>query len=236
MTPATTPTTPPPVPKPRRRKPGRRVLIRNVDWDQYEKLLEAFSGRRNARLTYDRGVLEIMAPSNEHETDAAFLAHLAEVLTEERGLPVRRGGSFTMKRKDLKRGIEPDRCFWVTNADQVAGVRKIDLAVHHPPDLAIEVDVTNSSVDKLGIYAKLGVAELWRLDGDVLRFYQLGPKRKYAEVPTSPTFAGVTPADLVAFVIRARTAADQNPVTRDFRAWVRQRAAAQSPPPAPPTT
>lgn len=205
-------------------------MIPNTDWETYEKLLEAFGDRRNARLAYDRGDLEIMAPSNEHEEDADFLGDLVKVLAEELNLPLRPGGSFTMKRKDVKRGIEPDRCFWIASAAKVAGVRKIDLARHAPPDLAIEVDVTSSSIDKFGIYAKLGVSELWRLTGDDLRFHRLGERKKYIEVPVSLAFAGVGPEDLVPYLIRRRGTADQIPIVTAFRTWVRQRAAAPPPP------
>jgi Uma2 family endonuclease len=202
----------------------------------YTKLLEVFAEKRGVKLTYDREDLEIMVPSAEHEDDAESLAELVKILTQELGLPIRRGGSVTLKRKRFKKGIEPDRCFWIANAPRRAGVRQLDLRVHPPPDLAIEVDVSSSSLDRFKIYAKLGVTELWRLDGDDLRFYQLGANKKYTEVPTSPTFAGVTPGDLMTFVKRARAAADQNIVSEDFRAWVRQRAAGQpqQTPPAPP--
>jgi Uma2 family endonuclease len=234
-----TPTTPAPTPlaKPRRRKPGRAVVLHCVPWAMYEKLLEVFAEKPGVRLTYDRGDLEIMAPSYEHEDDGYHLGMFVDILTEELGMPIRRGGSVTVKRKKLKKGIEPDRCFWIANAAKLAGARQLDLRVHPPPDLAIEVDVTSSSLDRFGIYAKLGVAELWRLDGDDLRFHQLGANRKYAEVPTSPTFPGVAPADLMPFVKQARGAADQHVATRAFRAWARLRAATQpqqAPPPATP--
>jgi Uma2 family endonuclease len=202
----------------------------------YEKLLEAFGNKRNVRLTYDREDLEIMVPSAEHEDDAESLAELVKILTQELGLSLRRGGSVTLKRKRFKKGIEPDRCFWIANAPRLAGVRQLDLRVHPPPDLAIEVDVSSQSLGRFPIYSKLGVAELWRLDGDDLRFHQLGANKKYVEVPTSPTFAGVAPGDLMAFVKRARAAADQNVVSEDFRAWVRQRAAGQPQQPPPPVT
>jgi Uma2 family endonuclease len=229
MTP-TAPSSLPALSKPRRKREPS-VVIPNVEWETYEKLLEAFGDRRNARLAYDRGDLEIMVPSNEHEEDADFLGDLVKVLAEEMKLPLRAGGSFTMKRRDAKRGIEPDRCFWITSAAKVAGVRKIDLARHAPPDLAIEVDVTSSSIDKFGIYAKLGVSELWRLTGDDLRFHRLGERKKYVETAASLSFAGVAPGDLIPHLIQRRGTADQVPIIAAFRAWVKQRAA--TPPSSP---
>ena len=208
-----------------RRRPKQRVRLSGVSWATYTRVVRALEGNPGARLAYDRGELEIMAPSFEHEDDAYHLGLFLDILAEELGLPLRRGGSVTLKRKRWKKGVEPDRCFWVANAAQLAGVRQLDLRVHPPPDVAIEVDVSSSSLDRFGIYARLGVGELWRLDGDVLRFHLLGPDRKYAEVAASPTFAGVGPADLMAFVRAARGAADQTIVSKGFREWVRRRAA-----------
>jgi Uma2 family endonuclease len=211
------------------------VVIPFVDWETYEQLLKVFEGRRRVKLTYDRGDLEIMVPSQEHEKDGEFLARMVVILTEEFHLPVQHGGSTTLKRKRMKKGLEPDKCFWIANAAKLAGVWQLDLKIHPPPDLAFEVDVTHSSLDRFGIYRTLGVGELWRLEGDDLRFFALGVDKKYAEVPTSPTFAGITPADLMQFVKQARGAADQNMPAAAFRAWLRQRPATP-PPPVPPTT
>ena len=128
-----------------------------------------------------------------------------------------------MKRKDLKRGIEPDRCFWITNAAKLAGVRTLDLTVHPVPDLAIEVDITSSSLNKFGTFAKLGVGELWRLDADDLRFYRRGAGGKYAEIETSSIFAAIGSQDLIPFLKNARIAGDQSSTTRAFRVWIRER-------------
>jgi Uma2 family endonuclease len=226
MTPAVE--TPPQAPKKsvRPRRGRRTARVHNVDWDTYEKLLTAFGDRRNPRMVYDRGELEIMSPiSREHERDAEALAHFVWILTEELEFPILPGGGFTMKRKDLKRGIEPDRCFWIANAPKLAGVRTLDLTVHPAPDLAIEVDLTSSSLSKFGIFAKLGVLELWRLEGNDLRFYRRGSKGKYVESPSSSSFPMLESSDLLPFLKDARAAGDQSGVTRAFRAWIRERIA-----------
>ena len=219
--------------KPRRRKPGRAVVIPFVDWEMYEQLLKVFERRRNLRLTYDRGALEIMVPSQEHEKDGEFLGQLIVIMTQEFHLPIQFGGSATIKRKRMKKGLEPDKCFWIANAAKLAGVKQLDLKIHPPPDLAIEVDVTSSSLDRFGIYQTLGVSELWRLDGDDLRFHVLGADKKYSEVPASVTFPGISSSDIMVFVKQARGAFDQNMPAGTFRAWVKQRIAAPAPPPTP---
>jgi Uma2 family endonuclease len=155
------------------------------------------------------------------------------MLTEEYGLPVQHGGSTTLKRKRMKKGLEPDKCFWIANAAKVAGVAKLNLKIHPPPDLALEVDVTRSSLDRFGIYRTIGVGELWRLDGDELQFHLLRADQKYTQVATSAVFPGIAPADLMTFVKQARTAMNQNTPAANFRAWVKQRLAPNPPPTTP---
>jgi Uma2 family endonuclease len=235
MSASTTNTTPAPQPAAKlRRKRGRAVVIPFVDWEIYKGLLKLFEDRPRLRLTYDRGDLEIMVPSQEHEKDSEFLTRLIHIMTELFKLPVQSGGSTTLKRKRMKKGLEPDKCFWIANAAKVAGVKRLNLKIHPPPDLAIEVDVTHSSLDREGIYRTLGIPELWRLADDDLTFHVLGADKKYTQVATSPTFTGITPADLMNFVKQARGVVDQNIPAVAFRAWLQQRLAAAAAPPAPP--
>jgi Uma2 family endonuclease len=194
-----------------------------VDWKQYSKLLTVFEGQPGHRLAYDHGELEIMSPLFVHDRDNRFLARLVTILTEELHLPLVDGGSTTMKRALLQRGIEADTCFWIANAHRMQGHQRLDLRRDPPPDLAIEVDVTSSSLDRLGIYAALKVPELWQLEGDELTFYALGDNNNYDIAAQSQSFPGLTPFDLMRFVKRARRhPTDQNPVARAFRTWVRQ--------------
>src|SRR5262245_53288176 len=216
------------------RPPARQCLrLSGVDWRTYSRLLYAFAERPGIRLTYDRGELEIMSPLLEHDDDGQFLADLVFVLTEELGLPLKRGGSTTLRRRRRRRGIEADACFWIANAHKMAGRRRLNLRSDPPPDLALEVDVTHSSLDRLSIYAALGVPEVWRLDGDTLTFHVLAAKSKYTGAAASRSFPLVTPADLLGFLQQARQAGDENTVVRQFRDWVRQRRAGAGTPPAP---
>jgi Uma2 family endonuclease len=200
------------------------VLLEDVPWQTYSRLVRAFDGRRSIRLTYDRGALEIMTISVEHENHGWFMGRLVLTLTEELGLPVMGGGSATFRSRRKLRGLEPDNCFWITSEPRVRGKRKIDLDVDPPPDLAIEIDVTRSSLSRLDIYAALGVPEVWRFDGEDLTIHLLGPDGEYREIASSPTFPGIKPRDLVRFMnMRFRT--EENSVIRQFRTWVRERIA-----------
>lgn len=213
---------------PARRSRRQRLTIDNVDWRTYSRLLRVFAERPGYRLTYDRGRLEIMSPSVLHEGAADFLGRLVVILTEELGLPIRSGGSTTVRRRARRRGLEPDRCFWIASEPLVRGKARLDFAVDPPPDLAIEVDVTSSSLDRMSIYAGLGVPEVWRLDGPTLTFQALGAGSAYSGAATSLAFPRLAPADLLRFL--ALLPAEENGVARQFRAWVRQHLV---PPPAP---
>jgi Uma2 family endonuclease len=199
----------------------------------YSRLLRAFAERPGIRLTYDRGELEIISPLLEHDKDGRFLARLVFTLTEELGLPIMAGGSVTMRRRRRRRGLEADDSFWIANAHKMAGRRRFNLRSDPPPDLAIEVDVTHSSLDRLSIYAALGVPEVWRLDGDTLAFHVLGAKGAYTSAAASRSFPLVTPADLLGFLQQARQAGDENAVIRLFRSWIGQRRAGAGTLPAP---
>jgi Uma2 family endonuclease len=200
---------------------GQLLVLDGIDWLTYGRLLRALGNRPAVRLTYDRGLLEIMTLSHEHENIAHLMGRLVVVLTEELGLPVKGGRSTTFRRRQKRRGIEPDDCYWIANEPLVRGKVRIDLRTDPPPDLAVEVDVTHSSLDRLAIYAALKVPEVWRLEGGNVVCYLLGAGG-YTPSATSRAFPGIAPADLGAFLAQ-RHQVDENALIRQFRAWLRQR-------------
>ncbi len=129
-------------------------------------------------------MLEIMSPSPEHERLNRRIALLVQAIAEEMGIESEDLGSTTFRREDLERGYEPDSCFYIQNEAQVRGKDRIDLAFDPPPDLVIEVDITSPSINKLPIYAQLGVPEVWRYDGEKLEILKL-ENDGYAEVSES---------------------------------------------------
>ncbi len=206
--------------------PMERVLLEGISWQTYARM-RAELDSRPIRLTYDDGTLEIMSPSATHERDKRRIGRLVEALTEERSLPLQSGGSTTWQREDLKKGLEPDECYWLQHAAEVRGRDELDLRFDPPPDLAIEVDVSTSSLDRMAIYAALGVPEVWRWQADRLTEFRLDgassrAPRTYAESSTSLVIEDLVVADLTAWVIRARSE-DETAWIRAFRAWVRER-------------
>jgi Uma2 family endonuclease len=214
-----------------RQQRGGCVRLSCVDWRTYSRLLDIFAERPRVRLTYDRGELEICGPTPHLDFEAPFLGTLVLVLCEELGMPLMPGGSTTLRCRRRRRGIEADASFWIAHAHRMAGRRQLDLRTDPPPDLAIEIEKSRSSLKRMPIYAALGVPEVWRVKSDRLTFHTLGPDQKYFTAVASRSFPLVMPADLIAFLQRARQAGDMIPVVRQFREWIRQRRAAA--PPAP---
>jgi len=201
--------------------PGQSLLLDNVDWRTYLRFLRLFSERPGFRLTYDRGVLEIMSPSGRHDHFACLLARFVEVLTEELGLTIKSGRTTTFRRRRARRGLEPDNSYWIASEPRVRSVDEVDLRVNPPPDLCIEVDITRSSLNRMSIYATLGVPEVWRLDEQGLTFHALQANRRYLAVDRSLAFPHLSPDDVMRF-LGLRLQEEENAIVRQFREWVRQ--------------
>ncbi|MBH8552009.1 Uma2 family endonuclease [Nostocaceae cyanobacterium CENA357] len=153
--------------------PTNITILQGIHWDTYRNLVRDLESQPGMRLTYDGGILEIMMPLPPHETFKKLLGRFAEVMTEEIGIEIRSLGSTTWTREDLQKGLEPDECYYIQNELAVRGKDAIDLTIDPPPDLAIEVDSTNSSMNRMGIYAALGVPEVWCFDREILTISSL---------------------------------------------------------------
>ena len=203
--------------------PEQKVILRNVSWETYERLLGERGDDSVPRFTFDQGNLEVISPSREHEEYKYALARIVDVVAEELGINERGLGSTTFKREDVGRGFEPDACFYIESVARLRGRRELDLLVDPPPDLIIEIDVTTDSMKKLGIYAALGVPEVWRYDGTVLTILAL-EGGCYVERDASPALPILTPAVLME-LIGEHASLDSIPWIRKLRKWVREQAA-----------
>jgi Uma2 family endonuclease len=199
--------------------PDERILLHDVTWETYGQLLANYEDRVSPRFNYDRGVLEIMSPSSEHEELNDTLKVLVNALAEEWGIEIRGFGSTTFRREDLGRGFEPDSSFYVQNVGEIRGVTRLDLADHPPPDLIIEIDVTHPSLDKLPIYAAAGVPEVWLYAGGTVQILWIGGS-DYIEAEASAAFPRLTAEVLVRFIEEGRTMTRLEWLRR-VRAWAR---------------
>jgi Uma2 family endonuclease len=199
-------------------QPAGQVLLFNVPWSTYETLL-ADLDLRATRLTYDRGNLEIMSPSEAHERLKKLIGRMIETLTEELAISIRSAGSATWRVEVRQQGLEADECYYVANEPMVRGRAEIDLAVDPPPDLAVEVELSPHQIDKMAIYAGLGVPEVWRCDGKTIRIELLQDDGSYVSGDRSAAFPFL-PLDEVARFLGRRDATDETSWIRSFRQWV----------------
>ncbi len=178
-----------------------RIVLHNISWRTYENLLADLANASAPRLTYDRGTLEIMSPLPEHEESNRTLARIVEMIAEEWDLRVRNFGSMTFRREGVARGGEPDSCFYIQNYQSVQGKRRPDLATDPAPDLVIEVDITNPSLNKLPTYAVFGVPEIWRYDDVRIEILRLNATNGvYVPAPVSLCLPGLTQEALGQFI------------------------------------
>lgn len=142
-----------------------RTTLTGISWQSYEQLVEDDLDRSVPRLTFDRGMLEIMSPTNAHESVNRCLANIVTIVSGQLGISLADVGSVTVRRRELERGFEADSTFYFTNLELIKSVTTtLDLAIHPPPDLVIEIDATHSSLPKLSLFAALGVPEIWRVE------------------------------------------------------------------------
>ncbi|HEY9833537.1 MAG TPA: Uma2 family endonuclease [Stenomitos sp.] len=203
----------------------QRTVLHNISWETFETLLKETGEDRGSRFAYDCGILEIMTPLYEHENPKIQFDRFVVALAEELGIEIKSAGSTTLKRKIAKRGIEPDNCYYIQNELAVRGRQELDLETAPPPDLAIEIDITSSSVNKFGIYSALGVPELWRYNGRVLKFYEL-LEAEYIECEFSVAFPVVSIIDMSRFIEQSKISGEIA-LLKSFRDWVRAKISVQ---------
>jgi Uma2 family endonuclease len=196
-------------------------LLRGQTWQDYERALaERDDQGRRYRITYDRGVLEIMPISAPHARWQSLIAGLLIAFAMAKKIPVASLGPWTCRREELDRGLEPDWSYYIQSEPRVRGRLDIDLETDPPPDVVVEVEVSRTVIDRLGILAALGVPEVWRYDGEKLTVLLLGADGRY--VPASASRALPTlPVD--AFVQRLDVwgTTDETTWLNDWQAWIR---------------
>lgn len=140
----------------------QRMVINGVSWRDYVILREALD-TPGLRMTYCRGVLELMSPGKTHETNKKLIARMIELYAALRPLPLFSYGSTTFRNEAEERGAEPDECYCLGRA----------LGDGQYPDVVLEVIVTNPILDKLEVYRGLRVAEVWLFEKGVFQLHRL---------------------------------------------------------------
>lgn len=129
----------------------RFVVRRGVSWSEFQRVLEERGERSHPRMAYLEGTLEIMSPGSHHEGLRGVIGCLVEVWCLEHDIEFTTLGNWTQQDEAVARAVEPDEC-WVFGGP---------LGERSRCDLAIEVIWTSGSINKLEIYRKLGVREVW---------------------------------------------------------------------------
>lgn len=200
--------------------PGHKVVLKDINWQKFEQIIEELGEHRSARIAYEYGVLEIMVPLLEHEVDKVFITNFIEILLEELEIDFYPLGSTTFKNELMKHGIEPDDCFYIQNEAAVRGKNRLDLTVVPPPDLALEIDVTSRTHPQ--IYQALGVPELWRFEKGKLQINVLR-EGEYVEVEFSPNFPNFPLTEVIPKYLQRVKNEGRNKTMKAFRNWVKEK-------------
>ncbi len=138
--------------------PGSHISIHNLSWQEFENILLNLGEKRNTRVAYYQGTLDIMSPLAIHERPHRIIADVVKAILDSEGRDWEDFGSTTFKRPPIA-GVEPDTCFYIQNVNRVQGCTNMNLSIYPPPDLAIEADVTSKTT--LNAYIAIGVPEVW---------------------------------------------------------------------------
>jgi Uma2 family endonuclease len=199
----------------------QRIVLRGIDWATYEALAEqVMRSGQPIRMAYNRGDLELMSPGPLHERVKILLSRLIDDVVIGLRLPFEEVGETRWKKDVAERGLEPDNGFYFS-VDKLAivGGRTPNRPDDPFPDLAIEIEIENSGIDKLAIYAELGVPEVWRFDGSKCMIHRLRPDGTYEERPDS-LFLPLRPDDVIRWVGQAQ-GQGMLEWSEQLRAWVR---------------
>ncbi|MDJ1174789.1 Uma2 family endonuclease [Roseofilum capinflatum] len=205
--------------------PENRIILRNISWSTYQALMTDVGEDRGWRIAYQEGVLELRMPLKEHELPKIMISKLLAALSEELEIEILELGSLLLEREDLTRAIEPDTCCYIQNESLVRN-KNIEFPNDPPPDLAVESDLTHSSINKFKIYGALGVPELWRYTKETLQVYQL-IEGEYKRSDKSLAFPFL-PLDEIPGFIEQSKEVGQRLAVRLFRERIREILESQS--------
>ena len=168
----------------------RIVVLRGASWADYQRMLEVRGDRSLPRIAYLEGALQLMTPSRHHESLKSRIGRLLEVWCLTHDVEFSTYGSWTLENKERQRGVEPDECYVFGNVSEP-----------ERPDLAIEVVWTSGGIDKLEVYSRLGVREVWFWRRGRLEVYVLAGEQ-YQQRPASEVLSGIDLSNLVSFLDR----------------------------------
>lgn len=202
-------------------EPRQRFVLWDLGWESYELIVEALN-EQHVRSTYDRGDLELMSPLPIHEVIKVWFRDFLLALALEASLSFKSMAQTTFRRRDRDRGLEPDDCYYFASMSKVADWTTLNLDRDPPPDLALEVDITSSCLDRMGVYAGLGVPEVWRFDGEEWHIHLLSTEGAYFESPVSAALPYLPVPEVMPVMLQSLNLGDDRDRRRILRRWVRE--------------
>ena len=199
---------------------GQRVTLENINWQEFEDILEDLGEHRHSLMAYYKGVLEFRKPSIEQQRAKIVFSNLLVVLLEELGLEWESLGSTTFKSKRMQAGIEPDDCFYIKNYQAMIGKMRLDLDVDPVPDLAIEVDLTSTT--KTSAYEALAIPEIWRYKNGKLEI-SLFVDGKYINSDVSKAFPTINAVAGISLFLEKSQDLPTSALRREFRQWLQNK-------------
>jgi len=199
-------------------QPGHQLLLQNISWEEFEYILDELGDKRGSRVSYSKGLLEIMVPLPEHELNKKMIGDLVSALLDELGVDFWPLGSVTIKKKSMSEGVEPDECYYITNEAAIRGRARLNFEIDPPPDLAIEIDITSRTA--FDNYQALGVPEFWKYNGKILQLNVLR-QGKYIETQSSDIFPHVDVFNLFPRLLALSKADGRTRAIRELKAIVR---------------
>src|SRR5436309_394853 len=196
-----------------------KLVLHNVSWAEYEALMDQLVDPAGLRIAYDDGTLQIMTTSAEHERYARLFEKLCTIISLRRRINIISVGSATMRKRKERKGNEPDSSFYVQSAPLIGNRVDIDFEIDPPPDIAVEIDLHRNSISKFGIYAALGVGEVWRYDGEALKI-DLLEGQNYVPTTQSRALPVLTDEILTNFLRRMRE--DEFQALIEFDEWIQK--------------
>jgi len=198
---------------------GQRIHLRDLNWQEFEQILIDLGEKRATHVAYYDGDLEIRMPLPEHELAKVLISDFLKILLEELDIDWMSLGSSTFKNKLMKAGIEPDDCFYLKNCRAMIGIKRLDMTIDPPPDLALEIDLTSRT--QVSAYAALGVAEVWRHRNGRLAIYIL-VNGKYVESTTSLSFPNIPVIEGISLILSRTSELLMSDARKEFRKWIEQ--------------
>jgi len=138
----------------------RFLLPGHYTWEELEAIETLTADAAGLRITYLDGCIEFMTLGEQHEMIKSAIAILLALYFFEKGINFIPVGGTTRRAKEKSASFEPDESYYI-------GEKKEN------PDLAIEVNITSGSIDKLEKYKRFNITEVWFWEDNQLFLYCL---------------------------------------------------------------